>query len=71
MASTPGMASASPTSMPVMRAVGDGGAHVRDVRRAGEQRLVEQVVDVDAAGGEELRVLLAKNSVAQNAASHA
>ena len=32
--------------------------------------LVEQVVDVDASGGEELRVLLAKDTIAQNAASH-
>ena len=36
----------------------------------GQQRLVEQVVDVDAAGGEELRVFLAKNPITQNAASH-
>ena len=38
--------------------------------RAGEQWLVEKIVDVHPSGGEELRVLLAKNPVAENAASH-
>ena len=51
-------------------AVGDRRAHVGDVGGAGEQRLVEQVVDVHPAGREELRVFLAKNPVAENAASH-
>ena len=68
---TPGIASASDVSMLSDLAVGDGGAHVGDVSGAGQQRLVEQVVDVHAAGGEELRVFLAKNPVTQNAASHA
>jgi hypothetical protein len=34
-------------------------------------RLVAQVVDVDAARGEELRVLLADDTVAEDAARHA
>ena len=56
--------------MPVIVAVGDRRADVGDVRGAGQQRLVEQIVDVHAAGGEELRVLLAQNPVAEDAASH-
>lgn len=55
----------------VDEAVGNGGAHVRDVRGADEHRLGEQVVDVDPAGGEKPRVFLTKYPIAQNAASHA
>ena len=37
---------------------------------AGQQRLVEQIVDVLAARGEELRVFLAENTISENAAGH-
>jgi hypothetical protein len=50
--------------------VGHCRAYVRDVCCVGERRLVEQVVDVHAAGGEELRIFLAQNSVTQDAAGH-
>ncbi len=51
------------------RAVSDGRAGVHDMEGAGQQFLVE-VVDVHAAGGEELGVLLALYSGPQDAAGH-
>jgi hypothetical protein len=36
-----------------------------------DERLVLEVVDVGAANGQELRVLLAKNAIAENASAHA
>ena len=47
-----------------------GRADVGHVRRAGEQRLVAQVVQVHTAGREELRIFLAKYTIAENAAGH-
>jgi hypothetical protein len=37
---------------------------------SGEQRLVKEIVDVLAAGREELRVFLTKNTIPKNAAGH-
>ena len=47
-----------------------GAAHVGHVQRVCEQRLVQHVVDIDPTGGEELRVFLALNSIAEDAAGH-
>ena len=70
MAITPGIASASDGVDRHDGAVSDLAAHVGDVGGAGEQRLVH-VVDVGAADGEELRIFLAENTIAENAAAHA
>ena len=51
--------------------VGDRRSHVRHMGRAGQQRLVDEIVDVLASGGQEFRVFLAKNPIAENASSHA
>ena len=51
--------------------MGNRRAHVSHMSRAGEQRLIDEIVDVLASGGEELRVFLTKNPVAENASSHA
>jgi hypothetical protein len=49
--------------------VGDGRAHVRDVGGAGQFGEIE-VVEVDAASGEELGVLLADDAVPEDASRH-
>jgi hypothetical protein len=51
------------------RAVGDRGSGVDHVQRTGEEFFV-QVVDVDAPGGEELRILFALDTSSQDAAGH-
>ena len=48
----------------------NGAAHVRHVERAGEQWFIEHVVDIDATRRQELRVFLALNSIAEDAAGH-
>jgi hypothetical protein len=53
------------------RRVGRGRPRVGDVRRPGELGNVAEVVEVHAACGEELRIFLADDPVAEDAARHA
>ena len=50
--------------------MGDAGAHICDIRRAGQHWLVVEVIDVHPARCQKLWIFLAKNPIAQNAASH-